>query len=424
LVEAQTFGSVAVHFEDEPYALIEAGAELVLVRERRQVIRPCPPSPTYWPDAELRCMFDLSPAGATISPGRSAPLERPTMDAIEQQTFDHEPSRREFLGASLALIVGATASADPVGAQPRTVQRGAPPPRSGSTLRFFPGFEPLRVTTSETEINGVVGGSGPPLLLLHGYPQSHLEWHLIAPALAEHFTIVATDLRGYGDSGKPPDGDDHEGYSKRAMALDQIEVMRHLGFDRFALVGHDRGARVAHRLTLDHPGAVSRLAVLDIVPTRHVFANVTRELATSYYHWFFMLRPAPFPETLYGTNADFVLRRGFFGGMIGRGISEEVYAEYLRCFSDPATQHAMCEDYRAAAGIDLVHDEADRGRTIECPLLAIWGANGLVNRLYDVLDVWREYAGDVRGRALPGGHWLPEQLPDETLGELLAFLRA
>jgi haloacetate dehalogenase len=343
-----------------------------------------------------------------------------------------DPSRREFLGAA-AMLLGSAAFPDVVtGASDgdeRTRPAGAEQPGVAATVTqranaqgYFPGFDPIRIETSEAEINGVMGGSGPPLLLLHGYPQSHLEWRTIAPALAERFTVIATDLRGYGDSSKPDDGEDHEGYSKRAMAQDQIEVMRELGFERFALVGHDRGARVAHRMTLDFPDAVSRVAMLDIVPTRHVFANVTRALATSYYHWFFMLRSAPLPETLYGSNPDLVLRRGFLGGMIGRGIPEDVYAVYLRHFSDPDTQHAMCEDYRAAAGIDLEHDEVDRGRRIECPVLLLWGENGVVGRLYEVMDVWEEYAADARGRALPGGHWLPEAQPDETLAELSRFL--
>jgi haloacetate dehalogenase len=372
------------------------------------------------------------------------------MSTSREEAGGTESSRREFLGASLAALIGSAAAAGAAhGATPEAGNdlhagrplrgstpgawslRGSPPAPSGlsaphgrSTLDFFPGFEPLRIETSETVIRGVKGGSGPPLLLLHGYPQSHLEWHRVAPRLAERFTVVATDLRGYGDSDKPEDGAEHAGYSKRAMARDQVEVMDRLGFERFAVVGHDRGGRVAHRLVLDHPERVSRLAVIDIVPTHHVFANVNRALATSYYHWFFMLQPAPFPETLYGSNADFVLRNGFFRGLVPSVIPNDVYAEYLRCFADPATQHAMCEDYRAAAGIDLAHDEADLDRRVTCPLLVIWGAYGVVGRLYDVLAVWRERAADARGRALPGGHWLPEQRPDETLADLLPFLTA
>jgi haloacetate dehalogenase len=327
-------------------------------------------------------------------------------------------TRREFLGASLAVLAASAADASPAtGVGGTSAARG-----SGGTLRFFPGFEPVLVSTPEATIRGVMGGSGPPLLLLHGYPQTHLEWHRIASRLAERFTVVATDLRGYGDSSKPPGGPPHAAYAKRAMAADQVEVMRQLGFERFAVVGHDRGGRVAHRMALDHPERVTHLAVLDIVPTHHLYMNVTREFASAYYHWFFLIQPAPLPETLYGSNADFVLRR-FFRGLDGEAIPEAVYSEYLRCFSDPATLHAMCEDYRAAAGIDLQHDEADLERRIECPLLAIWGEHGAMHRLYDVLSIWRERGTSVTGFALPGGHWLPEQLPQETFGALLEFLR-
>jgi haloacetate dehalogenase len=293
---------------------------------------------------------------------------------------------------------------------------------TGSAPRFFPGFAAFRIDTAETAINGVMGGHGPPLLLLHGYPQTHLEWHRIAPALAQRFTVVATDLRGYGDSGKPADGKNHEGHCKRSMARDQIAVMKTLGFTRFAVVGHDRGGRVAHRMALDHPQAVSRLAVLDIVPTYRLYASVTKQFATVYYHWFFLIQPAPLPETLLGNNTDFYLRDGAFRGLVPRVISEEMYAEYLRCYRDPATLHAMCEDYRAGATIDLEHDEADLGIKVACPLLAIWGSKGAMHPLYDVLATWRERAADVQGRPLPGGHWLPEQLPDELTALLLPFL--
>jgi haloacetate dehalogenase len=329
------------------------------------------------------------------------------------------PSRRAFLGASLGMVL---AGADPLlaaGREALAVER-----TRRSTMDFFPGFDPIRVRTSGAEINGVRGGNGPPLLLLHGYPQTHLEWHRIAGDLARDFTVVATDLRGYGDSGKPEGGPDHAGYSKRAMAGDQVEVMRSLGFERFAVVGHDRGGRVAHRLALDHPERVIRIAVLDIVPTYHIYGNVTKELATAYYHWFFLIQRAPIPERLYGSNADFILRETLFRGLIPGAMPEEVYAEYLRCFSDPATLHAMCEDYRAAAGIDLEHDAADRGRRVEAPLLALWGANGAMNRLYDVPAVWREYATDVVGQSIPTGHWLPEERPAETYQAIRAFLTA
>lgn len=292
----------------------------------------------------------------------------------------------------------------------------------GSSAGLFPGFTAFRIETEEAMINGVMGGRGPPLLLLHGYPQTHAEWHRIAPALAQRFTVVATDLRGYGDSGKPADGRHHEGHCKRSMARDQIAVMKKLGFERFAVVGHDRGGRVAHRMALDYPNVVSRLAVLDIVPTLRLYSSVTKEFATVYYHWFFLIQPAPIPETLIAGNEDFYLRFGMFRGLVPSVIPDHVYAEYLRCYQDPATLHAMCEDYRAAASIDLEHDKADLDTKVRCPLLTIWGSKGAMDPLYDVLESWRERASDVRGRSLAGGHWLPEQVPDELTAELLTFL--
>ncbi len=293
---------------------------------------------------------------------------------------------------------------------------------ASSTLRFFTGFKSFRMSTSGATINGIMGGSGPPLLLLHGWPQSLVEWRKIAPALARHFTVVATDLRGYGDSSKPPDGERHEGYSKRSMARDQVEVMKRLGHDRFLVVGHDRGGRTAHRMALDHPDAVLKLAVLDIVPTLKLYSTVSKEFATVYAHWFFMLAPAPIPETLYMNSADFYLRAQWFKGLIPDAISEDAYSEYLRGFKDPSTVHAMCEDYRAAASIDLEHDKADLASKVRCPLLALWGSKGAMDRLYDVTGTWRERAANVTGKALAGGHWLPEELPDEVTAELLAFL--
>jgi haloacetate dehalogenase len=241
--------------------------------------------------------------------------------------------------------------------------------------------------------------------------------------LAQHFTVVATDLRGYGDSSKPPDGEDHEGYSKRAMAKDQVEVMRQLGFDRFLVVGHDRGGRVGHRMALDYPEQVTKLAVLDIAPTYKMYQDVTKEFASTYFHWFFLIQRAPLPETLLAGNGDFFLKTWAFGGLVPTVITEEALAEYLRCFEEPATLHAMCEDYRAAATIDLEHDKADLDKRVRCPLLVLWGAKGAMERLYDVLGTWTERATNVQGKALPGGHWLPEQLPKEVYGELMPFLR-
>jgi haloacetate dehalogenase len=283
--------------------------------------------------------------------------------------------------------------------------------------RFFPGFEVRAVETSGATIHTVAGGSGPPLLLLHGSPQTHIEWRKIAPALAETFTVVMTDLRGYGDSSKPADGERHLNYSKRAMALDQIEVMRALGFDRFAVAGHDRGARVAWRLAVEHPGAVTRAAVLDIVPLP--YSAVTREFATQYYHWFFLIQPAPLPETLIGNGVECYLRSRL---PEREGIEPAAFAEYRRCYDTPAAIHGNCEDYRAGATIDLDHAEADRGKKVTCPLLVLWGERGTVGRLYDVMAVWREHAIDVTGTGLPARHHLPEEVPAETLANLLTFL--
>jgi len=290
-------------------------------------------------------------------------------------------------------------------------------------MDFYPGFRRQTIETRGTTINVVSGGSGPPLLLLHGYPQTHIEWRKIAPELAKHFTLVMPDLRGYGDSGKPPAGDNHINYAKRAMALDQVEVMEALGFRQFALVGHDRGARVAHRLTLDHPDRVTRLVMMDICPTHYMYRTADREFASGYYHWFFLIQPEPFPETLIGRSVDEVLTQ-FMGSVMPNGIEPAAYAEYRRCFGNPATIHATCEDYRAAASIDLAHDEADMATKIGCPVLVLWGANGLVGRKYDVVSVWRERANNVSGKALPGGHWLAEELPAETLAEIKTFLLA
>lgn len=270
-----------------------------------------------------------------------------------------------------------------------------------------------------------VRGSGPPLLLLHGYPQTRLCWRHVAPALAARFTVVSADLRGYGDSSKPAGDPDHGNYSKQAMAADAVALMRHLGFTRFGVAGHDRGGRVAHRMALDHPDAVERAAVLDIVPTRTLFAHTDQAFATAYYHWFFLIQPDGLPERLIGGDPEWFLRetvRRWSG--TGRQVPEESLREYVRHFRDPAAVHASCEDYRAAAGIDLEHDAADDGRRVTCPLLVLWGAQGAMNRLYDVLASWRELADDVRGGTLPCGHFLPEECPEETAARLSEFFPA
>jgi len=285
------------------------------------------------------------------------------------------------------------------------------------------GFRQHRVAVSGTEINLRQGGAGPALLLLHGYPQTHVMWHKIAPRLAERFTVVCADLRGYGDSGKPESGADHAGYSKRAMAQDMAEVMTALGFERFSVVGHDRGARVTHRLLLDHGGRVDKAAVLDIAPTLDMYEMTDRSFAEAYYHWFFLIQPFDLPERLIGADADFYLERKIGAwSKVGGCFTSEALAEYKRCFRDPATIHASCEDYRAAATIDLEHDRADRDRKIAPPLLVLWGKLGVIERCYDVLDLWSARAGQVSGRALPCGHFLAEEAPDETLDALLGFL--
>jgi haloacetate dehalogenase len=287
----------------------------------------------------------------------------------------------------------------------------------------FENFATRRIETSGAEIHLRFGGSGPPLLLLHGYPQTHVMWHKVAPALAERFTVVAADLRGYGDSSKPPGGERHEAYSKRAMARDQVEVMAALGFERFSVVGHDRGARVTHRMALDHPARVEKAAVLDIAPTKTMYERTDKAFATAYYHWFFLIQPFDLPERLIGADPDFYLERKIGAwGKTENAFGPEALAEYKRCFRDPETIHASCEDYRAAAGIDLAHDAEDLDRKLACPLLVLWGAKGVVARSYDVLAVWRERARQVSGRALDCGHFLPEEAPEDTLAALLAFL--
>jgi haloacetate dehalogenase len=287
---------------------------------------------------------------------------------------------------------------------------------------LFPGFRTEDVKTSGTTIRLRTGGSGPALLLLHGYPQTHVLWHKVAPRLAERYTVVAADLRGYGDSGKPETTGDHAPYSKRAMALDMAEVMTTLGHDRFFLAGHDRGGRVAHRLALDHTDRVMKLAVLDIAPTREMYRGTTEAFARAYWHWFFLITPAPFPERMIGADPDAYWLKKCGSGSAGlTPFAPAALAEYLRCFRDPAVIHASCEDYRAAAGIDIAHDDADGDRRLECPLRVLWGQNGVIESCFDALALWRRRASDVSGRALSGGHYLAEELPDEVAKEFEHF---
>jgi haloacetate dehalogenase len=287
---------------------------------------------------------------------------------------------------------------------------------------FFPGFEQRRINTSGAEINLVTGGNGPPLLLLHGYPQTHLMWRKLAPQLAREFTVVIPDLRGYGDSSKPPAGPDNENYSKRALAQDQVETMAALGFDRFSVAGHDRGARVAHRLARDHAEHVARLALLDIVPTLHRFETIDQKAATSSWHWFFLIQPGGLPERLIGSEAEFYLRHSLAALLREPAkLEPEAFAEYLRCFQNPETIRATCAEYRAGAAIDLVHDRADRGRRIALPLLVLWGQRSAQGSGYDMLGVWRDYAENVTGRAIDSGHFLAEEAPEATYLALRDF---
>jgi haloacetate dehalogenase len=284
-------------------------------------------------------------------------------------------------------------------------------------------FERRDVTVGGVRIAAWVAGRGSPVLALHGYPQTHVMWHGVAPALAEDHTVVLTDLRGYGDSDKPPGGADHAGYAKRAMAADQVGVMAELGFDRFALVGHDRGARVGHRLALDHPDRLSALAVIDIAPTHHMVATTDLVMARAYFHWFFLSQRPPLPERLIGADPDLwlmaQLRAGHAGGV---EFHPDAIAAYLEAFRRPETITATCEDYRAAVTVDFQTDEADRERRVTCPLLVLWGDNGFIGHRYDTLAVWRDYAVDVVGEGLPAGHYVPEEAPGPVITALRAFL--
>jgi haloacetate dehalogenase len=320
-------------------------------------------------------------------------------------------SRCLVLQSATALVAAAAV----LGALSPTPAHAQGPNTDGGKAYLFPDdFKAFQFKTSGAQINGVIGGKGPPVLLLHGYPQSHVAWWLVARELAKDYTVVATDLRGYGDSSKPESGKDHAGYSKRAMAQDQVEVMKHFGFDKFAAVGHDRGGRVVHRLALDHADKVTRAAVLDIIPTKHFYEHLTQESATAYYHWFFLLQPSA--EKIIENNLELFVPRG----------KSATSKEYFRTFSIPGTVHAACEDYRAGASIDLQHDKEDKGKKVACPLLVLWAKNAPMGRLFDVPATWRERANDVSAdsKVLPGGHNLPESSPKEVAASLQAFLRS
>lgn len=287
---------------------------------------------------------------------------------------------------------------------------------------FMQEFEEIKIKTSDAEIYLKHGGDGSPLLLLHGYPQTHVMWHKVASKLAMHFHIVCPDLRGYGKSSKPKSSSDHYNYSKRAMAKDMVEVMKFLGHTDFYVAGHDRGARVTHRLALDYPDKIKKACVMDIAPTYHMFKTVDQQFATGYYHWFFLIQPNGLPERMIGADPAYYLTEKLKRwGAEGAHFSSEIIEEYVQSFSDPETIHATCEDYRAAASIDLLHDEEDRNKKVQCPLLVLWGAKGFVHRIYDVLSVWNEYANQVQEQALDCGHYLAEEDPVSVVQELLRF---
>jgi haloacetate dehalogenase len=288
-------------------------------------------------------------------------------------------------------------------------------------LTFFDGFELGRAEVGDVELRYRVGGSGPPLLLLHGHPQTHAMWHAVAPVLADEFTVVAADLTGYGESSKPPSDERHERYSKRALALDFVGLMRDFGFERFRVAGHDRGGRVGYRMALDHSGRVERLAVLDIVPTGDMWRRADKEFGLVDWHWFFLAQPSMFPERTIGAAPDDF----YFRGDRSR-FHPEALDDYLRAVRNPETVHAMCEDYRAGAGIDHELDDADAaaGRRIACPIHVLWAGRDELGRWFDVLEVWRRWcAAEVTGRALDCGHFIAEELPEETAAELLGFFR-
>ncbi len=294
---------------------------------------------------------------------------------------------------------------------------------------WFQGFEARDFDLAGTRIHARIGGraDAPPLLLVHGFPQTHVMWHRVARELAPHFRLVLPDLRGYGDSAQPVGEPDHANYSKRVMALDLLHLMQALGHERFAMCGHDRGGRVAHRLALDHPHAVARLALIDIAPTLDMYAATDMRFAQAYYHWFFLIQPTPWPERMIGANPLEYLhwKLGGWGAGNTQHIETEAMAEYERCFARPAAIHAACEDYRASAGIDLDHDRASRaaGQRIACDTLVLWGSRGVVHAQFDPMALWRaQCAAGLEGEAMNAGHFIPEELPAATAARLLSFL--
>ena len=290
---------------------------------------------------------------------------------------------------------------------------------------MFEGFDEFDIAVTGTTIHGRRAGQGPPVLLLHGMPETHLMWHSTAPTLARDYTVVATDLRGYGDSGKPASTDDHVPYSMREIARDQVEVMRELGYDRFGVAGHDRGGRCGYRLALDHPDAVSRLAVLDIIPTGDAFRRADMRFSLGFWIWSFLAAPFPVPEELVQRSPETIVNYMLDSLSTRDAFPAAVRAEYIAKLSNPDTIHAVCEQYRAAATLDYQHDEADRGRVrIRCPVLALWSGDGALADWYEPLVVWADWADDLSGGPIEAGHFLPEEAPDETARELGRFFGA
>ena len=333
-------------------------------------------------------------------------------------------NRRDLL--KQAAVTAAIASLARRDGAAQQATAGAPP-----VEQFFPGFTRSQVQTTGAMINVVKGGDGPPLLLLHGAPQTHITWRAVAPLLTKSYTIIAPDLRGYGDSSKPADTPDHVSYSKRNMAQDMVELMKQFGFTRFPVVGQDRGGRVGHRLALDHPDAVTKLAVLDIVPTHYHYTHVTMAFAQAYFHWFNYLRPGPkdlaamMPDASAAAPPEAQLLAQQKAQESRVASMNEAQREYYRVNSNVANIHGMCEDYRASASVDLQYDEADikAGKKILAPVLALWSTRGPIGRLFDVATIWKQYARTVSGKGLDGGHYLQEDVPDQVVAEVTAFLK-
>ena len=288
---------------------------------------------------------------------------------------------------------------------------------------MFKNFKQDVIEVNGVNINYKIGGKGEPLLLLHGYPQSHVLWRKIAPLFAENYTVICSDLRGYGDSDKPQSDKKHLTYSKKTMGLDQNELMKKLGFKEYFLVGHDRGGRVAHRMAIDFKENIKKISVLDIVPTSHVFKNTNAILAKRYYHWFFLIQSYPLPETMIGNDPEYYMRSKLqMWGANNEYLTEEIIQEYLRCFTTETIQ-ASCEDYRAGASIDLVHHEEDFDKKISCPLQVLWGSKATIEELYDPIKVWKEWALHVEGQSIDCGHFLPEESPVETYNAIINFFK-